>query len=62
VIGLGLFYPAGTGSADGGLYPWVVADLGNGHPDVIGIHRFKGMMIILYGEWSAPDFSDRSQV
>lgn len=49
-----VLYPAG-GEAEGeGLYPMAVADLGNGHPDIIGVHRFAGTMVVLYGEGKEP--------
>ena len=47
-----VLYPVGTegGHPREGMYPLVVADLGNGHPDIIGVEGFQGEMSVLYGE------------
>ena len=47
-----VLYPVGTEGRRPreGMYPLVVADLGNGHPDIIGVEGFQGEMSVLYGE------------
>ncbi len=47
-----VLYPAGKEERwnEEGMYPMVVADLGNGHPDIIGVQRFQETMNVLYGE------------